>query len=59
MDQKLAQNLAVLLQKEGLEPKEGDLERFRPLLEQYVTTLETLRSVDVGQEEIAGTFHPE
>jgi hypothetical protein len=59
MDKKLAQTLAVLLEKEGLEPKEGDLERFGPLLEQYVATLETLRSVNVGEEEIAGTFHPE
>jgi len=35
------------------------LERFGPLLEQYVATLKTLRGVDVGEEEIAGTFHPE
>jgi hypothetical protein len=59
MDSKLTQTLAVLLEKEGLEAKEGDLERFGPLLEQYVATLKTLRSVDVGEEEIAGTFHPE
>lgn len=59
MDKKLAQTIAVLLEKEGLEAKEGDLERFGALLEQYVATLETLRAVDVGSEEIAGTFHPE
>jgi hypothetical protein len=59
MNSKLAQTLAVLLEKERLEPKDGDLERFGSLLEQYVATLETLRSVDVGEEEIAGTFHPE
>jgi hypothetical protein len=59
MDSKLAQTLAVLLEKEELEPKDGDLERFGPLLEQYVATLKTLRSVDVGEEEIAGTFNPE
>lgn len=59
MNNKLAQTLAVLLEKEGLEPKAGDLERFGALLEEYVTTLETLRSVNVGDEEIAGTFHPE
>ena len=59
MDKSLEESLRVLLAKEGLEPKEGDLEKFGPLLEQYVATLKTLRSVDVGQEEIAGTFHPE
>jgi hypothetical protein len=59
MDSKLAQNLVVLLERERLEPKDGDLERFGSLLEQYVATLETLRSVDVGEEEIAATFHPE
>lgn len=59
MDKKLEQALTVLLAKEGLDPKEGDLERFGPLLELYVATLETLRSVNVGEEEIAGTFHPE
>jgi hypothetical protein len=59
MDSKLAQTLAVLLEKERLEPKDGDLERFGLLLEQYVATLEMLRAVNVGEEEIAGTFHPE
>lgn len=59
MDKSLEESLRVLLAKEGLEPKDGDLERFGSLLEQYVATLKTLRSVDVGQEEIAGTFHPE
>jgi hypothetical protein len=59
MDSKLAQALVVLLDKEGLEPKDGDLERFASLLEQYMATLEMLRSVNVGEEEIAGTFHPE
>ena len=59
MDKALEQTLKVLLAKEGLEPKEGDLEQFAPLLEKYVETLKVLRSVDVGAEEIAGTFHPE
>ncbi len=59
MDKALERSLLLLLEKEGLEPKEGDLERFGPLLEQYVATLKTLRCVDVGEEEIAGTFHPE
>jgi hypothetical protein len=59
MDKALEQTLRMLLAKEELEPKEGDLERFGPLLEQYLATLKTLRAVDVGDEEIAGTFHPE
>ena len=59
MDRTLEETLRALLAKEGLEPKEGDLERFGPLLEQYVATLKTLRGVDVGEEEIASTFHPE
>jgi hypothetical protein len=59
MDKQLEQTLIMLLAREGLEAKDGDLERFGPLLEQYVATLKTLRSVDVGEEELAGTFHPE
>ena len=58
MDRDLEHILRALLSKEGLEPKEGDLERFGPLLERYVETLRVLRSVEVGDEEIAGTFHP-
>lgn len=59
MDKKLEHTVLVLLEKEGLEARPGDLERFGPLLEQYAATLEVLRSVDVADEEIAGTFHPE
>ena len=33
MDRTLEETLRALLAKEGLEPKEGDLERFGPLLE--------------------------
>jgi len=59
MDKSLEQMILVLLAKEGLEAKEGDLEKFGPLLEKYVATLKRLREVDVGVEEIAGIFHPE
>jgi hypothetical protein len=59
MNKTLEETLRVLLAKEDLEPKEGDLERFGPLLEQYIVTLKTLRAVDVSDEEIAGAFHPE
>jgi len=59
MDKSLEQIILVLLAKEGLEAKEGDFEKFGPLVEQYVATLKSLREVDVGGEEIAGTFRPE
>ena len=59
MEKTLENTVRVLLAKEGLDPKEGDLEKFGPLLEKYVATLALLRTVDVGSEEIAGTFHPE
>ncbi len=58
MDRELEQILRALLSKEGLEPREGDLERFGPLLERYMETLRALRSIDVGDEEIACTFDP-
>lgn len=59
MEKSLEEILRVLLAKEELEPKDGDLEKFAPLLEQYLAVLKTLRAVDVGAAEIAGTFHPE
>jgi hypothetical protein len=59
MEKSFEDTLRALLAKEGLEPKEGDLEAFGPLLEKYAATLKRLREVDVGVEEIAGQFHPE
>jgi hypothetical protein len=59
MDKSLEQLVLALLAKEGLEAREGDLEQFGSLLEEYAATLKSLREVDVGTEEIAGTFHPE
>ena len=59
MDKQMEQALAALLAKEGLEARDGDLERFAPLLDQYIATLKALNSVDLADEEIAGTFHPE
>ncbi len=58
MDRKFEEMLRVLLAKERLEPKEGDLERFGPLLELYAAVLDVLRDVDVEDEEIAGAFDP-
>jgi hypothetical protein len=47
------------LAQAGLEPKEGDLERFGDVLDTYVASLKALHAIDLGDEEIAPTFHPE
>ena len=45
--------------REGLQPKEGDLEEFAKIIELYMGNLKTLHSVDLGAEEVAGVFRPE
>ena len=59
MEKLTEQSLSALLAQAGLEPKEGDLERFGPLIDTYRASLKALHSVDLGDEEIAPTFHPE
>ena len=59
MDKLIEQSLNALLVREGLQPKEGDLEEFAKIIELYVSTLKTLHSVDLGAEEVAGVFRPE
>jgi len=51
--------LVLLLRQAGIEPDEKDMERFRPLLELYMERLKVLHSVDLRDEEIAPSFHPE
>jgi len=51
--------LVLLLRQAGIEPDEKDMERFRPLLELYMERLKVLHSVDLHDEEIAPSFHPE
>lgn len=58
MEKLTEQTLAALLAQASLEPKEGDLERFGKLIDAYVASLKALHSVDLGEEEIAPTFHP-
>ena len=58
MDITTARILSALLAQAGLEPKEGDLERFGPLIDRYVDNLKALHAVDLGDEEIAPIFHP-
>jgi len=57
MEKLTEQRLAALLAEAGLEPKEGDLERFSKIIDGYVATLKMLHSVDLGDEEIAPVFH--
>jgi hypothetical protein len=57
MEKFTEQRLATLLAEAGLEPREGDLERFSKIIDGYVATLKMLHSVDLGDEEIAPVFH--
>jgi len=59
MDKLIEQSLRALLAREGLEPKEGDLEQFARIIELYMGNLKTLHSVDLGAEELAPVFRPE
>ena len=58
MEKLTEQTVRALLAQAGLEPKEGDLERFGDLLDHYVASLKELQSVKLDDEEIAPTFHP-
>ncbi len=51
--------LTALLAQAGLQPKEGDLERFGQVIDAYMAALKALHSIDLGDEEIAPIFHPE
>jgi len=59
MDKTTERTLAALLAQAGLEPKEGDLERFGDVMDKYVASLKRLHSIDLGDEEIAPTFNPD
>ncbi|HWP56678.1 MAG TPA: hypothetical protein VNL14_02190 [Candidatus Acidoferrales bacterium] len=59
MEKSTEQKLLILLAEAGLEPREGDLERFGKIIDGYVATLKTLYSIDLEDEEIAPVFHAE
>ena len=59
MEKPTEQSLKALLNQFGLEPKDGDLERFGDVLDTYVASLKALHGVDLAGEEIAPTFNPE
>lgn len=58
MDKQTEQTLNALLAQHGLDPKEGDLERFGDVLDTYITSLKALHSIDLTGEEVAPTFDP-
>jgi hypothetical protein len=59
MEKLTEQSLKALLAQAGLEPKDGDLERFGDVVDTYVASLKAMHAIDLGDEEIAPTFHPE
>jgi hypothetical protein len=59
MDKLIHQSLTALLAREGLEPKEGDLEEFAKIIDLYTENLKQLHSVNLGAEELGPVFRPE
>ena len=59
MDKLIEQSLTALLAREGLEPRDGDLEQFSKIIELYVNNLKQLHSVNLGAEELGPVFRPE
>ena len=59
MNKLIEQNLRAVLAREGLTPKEGDLEQFSEIIELYMENLRRLHSVNLGAEELAPVFRPE
>jgi len=59
MDKLIEQSLTALLAREGLEPKDGDLEQFSKIIDSYVNNLKQLHSVNLGAEELGPVFRPE
>ena len=59
MDKVIEQNLKAMLEREGLEPKPGDLEQFGEIIELYMGNLKQLHSVNLGADELGPVFRPE
>ena len=59
MDKLIEQSLIALLAREGLEPKDGDLEQFSQIIQLYIDNLRQLHSINLGSEEPAPVFRPE
>ena len=50
--------LAQMLQREGLELSQEELERLLPMVQQLGQKLSVFQSVNFGLEEIGGVFSP-
>jgi hypothetical protein len=59
MEKLIEQSLMALLAREGLDPKDGDLEQFAKIIELYMQNLKQLHSVNLGAEELGPVFRPE
>jgi hypothetical protein len=59
MDKLTQESLVNALARAGIEPVEGDLERFDELIALYLAGLDALNAADLGDEEIAPVFHPD
>ena len=59
MNKLIEQHLLAVLEREGLQPKPGDLEQFSEIIGLYMENLKQLHSVNLGEEELAPVFRPE
>ena len=59
MDKVIEQYLKAVLEREGLEPKPGDLEQFGEIIGLYMENLKQLHAVNLGAEELGPVFRPE
>jgi len=59
MDKLIEQSLTASLAREGLQPKDGDLEQFSKIIELYVENLKQLHSINLGADELGPVFRPE
>jgi hypothetical protein len=59
MDKASEQALHELFRRAGLELSEQDRERFMPMLDAYLNSVEHLHSINLSDEETAPVFRPE
>lgn len=59
MDKYTEETLSRLLRRAGLELAESDRERFLPMLDAYMESLERLHSINLAGEEVGGVFRSE
>lgn len=59
MDKHTEETLSRLLRRAGMEMADSDRERFLPMLDAYMESLERLHSINLAGEEVGGVFRPE